>query len=190
MEDVNARFAAGDEEAVRAVVARYGGAVRTVARSMISEPELVSEVVQQTFIKAWKASGTFDPDRELAPWLYSIARRTAIDVQRRESRPTQGGHDPETDVAVTAISFEQTWERFEVRRALDQLPAPERDVVRLSHLVGLPHSDIASRLDLPVGTVKSRLHRAHRRLAISLGHLDDSVIQNRVLDVKGGEDTQ
>ncbi|MEZ5226413.1 MAG: sigma-70 family RNA polymerase sigma factor [Acidimicrobiales bacterium] len=155
---------------------------------MIGEPELVSEVVQQTFIKAWKASSMFDPDRDLAPWLYSIARRTAIDVLRRESRPTQGGHEQETDVAVSAISFEQTWERFEVRRALDLLPAPEREVVRLSHLVGLPHTEIAARLGLPVGTVKSRLHRAHGRLAVTLGHLDDSVIQSAASNVEGGED--
>ena len=83
MDDLRARFVAGDDEAIRAVIAQYGGAVQTIARSMMSEPELISEVVQQTFIKAWKAAGSFDPDRELAPWLYSIARRTDAESMSR-----------------------------------------------------------------------------------------------------------
>lgn len=186
------RFAAGDDAAIRAVVAEYGGAIGTVARSMMSEPELVSEVVQQTFIKAWKAAPSFDPERELAPWLYSIARRTAIDVLRRERRPTTGDHEPETDRPGTSasterLSFEATWERYEVRRALDQLSSGEREVIRLSHFVGVPHAEIAERLDLPIGTVKSRANRAMRRLAAALGHLDDSGNRTSGGDVEGGE---
>lgn len=187
MEDLTVRFAAGDDEAVRAVIAEFGGAVRTVARSMVG-PELVSDVVQQTFIKAWKASSTFDPNRDLAPWLYSIARRTAIDVLRREGRPTAGAHEPEVDASVTPLSFERTWEKYEVRRALDQLSPEEREVVRLSHLVGLPHSEIAERLGVPIGTVKSRSNRALKRLAVALGHLDDSGIQTPIRHVEGGKE--
>lgn len=171
--DLAVRFAAGDQEALRAIIADYGGPVRTVARSMTKDSELVAEVVQATFIKAWKASSTFDPGRDLAPWLYSIARRTAIDVLRRELRPTRGDHEPEVDVAVTTMSFEQTWERFEVRRAIDQLAAPERQVLELSHFMGLPHREIAEHLQLPIGTVKSRANRALQNLRVALGHLDD-----------------
>ena len=187
MEDLSARFAAGDGDAVREVVAQFGGPIRTVARSMVTEPELVSEVVQQTFIKAWKAAGTFDPERELAPWLYSIARRTAIDVMRRERRPTMGDHEPETDVAVMPMSFERTWERYEVRRALETLSQEEGEVIRLSHLMGVPHAEIAERLNLPLGTVKSRSNRALKRLAVALGHLNDSGIQTGSGNVEAGE---
>ena len=187
MDDLRARFVAGDSNAVREVIAEYGGAVRTVARSMVSEPELVSDIVQQTFIKAWKASGSFDPERELAPWLYSIARRMAIDVLRRERRPTMGDHEEEIDVAVMPLSFEKTWERYEVRRALDQLSPEEREVIRLSHLMGVPHGEIAERLGLPIGTVKSRSNRALKRLAVALGHLDDSENQTGRGNVEGDE---
>jgi RNA polymerase sigma-70 factor (ECF subfamily) len=58
-----------------------------------------------------------------------------------------------------------------VRTAVDQLPADEREVVRLSHFVGLTHREIAERLGVPLGTVKSRSNRAHRRLAALLGHV-------------------
>jgi RNA polymerase sigma-70 factor (ECF subfamily) len=64
-------------------------------------------------------------------------------------------------------------EIWEVRRAVADLPPEEREVVRLQHLEGLTHAEIAERLGLPVGTVKSRSFRGHRRLAASLGHLNE-----------------
>lgn len=188
MDEVTSRFVAGDEAAVRQVVRQYGGAVRTIARSMTSDAELVSDIVQQTFIKAWKASATFDPDRDLAPWIYSIARNTAIDALRKERRPTRGDHEEEVEVAVTPLSFERTWERFEVRRALEALSPEERAVIRLSHLEGVPHGEISERLGVPLGTIKSRSNRALRRLAVALGHLQDPENQMSPRPVVGGEE--
>lgn len=171
MDDVIARFRAGEADAVREVVRRHGGAVMTVARSIVKNEQLAAEVVQQTFTKAWRSAAGFDADRELAPWLYSIARRTAIDVLRVESRATRSGHEPEVDVGVDAPGMEQTWEAFEVRDAVDALPEGERDVVEMSHRYGFTHPEIAERLGVPIGTVKSRSARAHRRLAAALAHL-------------------
>ena len=125
----------------------------------------------QTFVQAWRAAASFERGREIAPWLYSIARHTAIDTLRSEARPTRGGHQPEVDVQIESQSMEQTWERFEVRRAIDALPPDEREVVRRSHLLGHTHEEIAEQLGVPVGTVKSRSGRAHKRLATSLAHL-------------------
>lgn len=171
--DLLARFREGDEAAVRLVYARYAGAVGSVARTVLRQPELVAEAVQETMLKAWRAAATLDADATggLAPWLYTIARRTAIDIARREYRPTLGDHAPEVDPPVAAIGLERTWEVFEVRRAIDALPEHEREVVRLSHRDGYTHEQIAERLGIPVGTVKSRSGRAHRRLAEALAHL-------------------
>jgi RNA polymerase sigma-70 factor (ECF subfamily) len=168
--DLNARFRAGDEAAVRVVYARYGGAMYAVAMSMLSNRDLATECVQEAFVRAWRASQSFDPDRELRPWLATITRRTAIDIYRRAARTRSEPH-ADVDETVIPIAFERTWEVFEVRAAIDQLPAEEREVVRLAHFDGLAHSEIAERLQVPVGTVKSRSHRAHRRLAGLLGHL-------------------
>lgn len=171
MSELVDRFRAGEPDAVREVYRLHGGAVHTVARAHVRDPELVADIVQQTFVKAWRAANGFDGGRDLAPWLYAIARNTAIDMLRSERRPTRGDHAPEVDVGVDGESFEHTWERFEIRRALDALPAAEREVVRRSHLLGWTHEQIAEQLGVPVGTVKSRSNRAHRRLAAALSHL-------------------
>jgi RNA polymerase sigma-70 factor (ECF subfamily) len=168
---VVARFRAGDVEALGQVYDRYARAVWSVALTVLRDPGLAEDASQETFLRAWRAAADVDPARPLAPWLLTIARRTAIDVLRRETRPTQGGHDAEQDVVVQLPGIEHAWEAWEIRLALDELPADERAVVRLSHFEQLTHGEIAERLGVPVGTVKSRSHRAHRRLAGRLAHL-------------------
>ena len=167
------RFPSGDDEIVRAVYRRFGGPVYTVAMSILGDAGRAADVVQATFVNAWQAAQRFDPSRELGPWLYTIARRQAIDAYRRERRsePT----DPsELDIVEMPPSLEQAWEAWQVRLALDELPVDERDVVRLSWYDGLAHPEIAERLGVPIGTVKSRSFRAHKRLASLLAHLRDA----------------
>lgn len=182
--DLVERFRAGDPDAVRDVYREYAGPVLTVARSIVHDRELAADVVQQTFVKAWRSAGSFDGGRELAPWLYSIARNTAIDALRSESKPTRGGHERETDAKVDGPSLDQVWERYEVRRAVEALPPEESEVVRRSHLLGQTHDQIAREMGIPIGTVKSRSGRAHKRLAAALAHLtanqqgDDVVLQS------------
>jgi RNA polymerase sigma-70 factor, ECF subfamily len=172
--DLVTRFAAGDEAAVRWVYERYSGPLLTVAMSVLGRRDLADEAVQTTLLKAWRSASSFDTSRELAPWLYTIARRVSIDIWRREQR-TAAVNLEDHDVAVIPLSFERTWEAWEVRSAIDRLPPEERDVVRLSHLVGLSHSEIAQQLGIPLGTVKSRSARAHQRLARSLAHVVGTV---------------
>ncbi len=188
MDQLGGAFRRGDPDAVRAVYREYGGPVATVARSILRRPELIEEAVQQTFVNAWRSASKFDETRELAPWLYAIARRTSIDILRRESKPTTGDHEPEVDGVVDPPSFEQTHEKFEVRRAIEGLPAEERAVVELSHRFGMTHVEIAERIGVPVGTVKSRSSRAHKRLAAALRHLDEIANQNPSRTVEGGEE--
>jgi RNA polymerase sigma-70 factor (ECF subfamily) len=169
--DLGRRFAAGDRHAIREVYARYAGPVFTVAVSRLGDRHLAEEVVQDTFVKAWRAAARFEPDRELSPWLYEIARRSAEDVARRERRRPATTALPLTLATRDGATLDTTWEAWQVRLALGDLPAEERELVRLTHYVGLTQSQIAGELGLPLGTVKSRLHRAHHRLAERLAHL-------------------
>ncbi len=156
----------------------YGRLVFAVALRALGDRGLAEEVVQQTFVKAWRAARTVDDTRELGPWLIAIARRTAIDVHRREARRSAVTLDavPEDDRSMAAepVSAEAMYDAGEVRQAVDDLPDDEREVVRLQHFVGLTHTEISRRLGIALGTVKSRSHRAHRRLAASLGYLRET----------------
>lgn len=165
------RFARGDHEAVGTLYRRYGRPVFAIALRSLGDRSLAEEVVQQTFVKAWRASGRFDPELDPAPWLYSIARRVAIDVYRRERRHRERRRE-EIDIAVLPPSFEGLWEIWEVRAAIDELPEDERAVIQATFYRQLTHAEAASELGIPVGTVKSRSHRAFRRLAGLLDHLE------------------
>lgn len=170
MDELGTRFVAGDTSAMSELYRRYAGAVATVARSGLWSEDLVADAVQQTFVKAWQARDTYDADRPFAPWLYAIARRTVIDLVRRERRRQHPS--PEDDAVVTLpTEMSDVWEKFEVRAALDQLATEERDVLRLFYFEGRTHSEVARVLGIPLGTVKSRSHRAHQRLSELLGHL-------------------
>ncbi|MGD9751338.1 MAG: sigma-70 family RNA polymerase sigma factor, partial [Acidimicrobiia bacterium] len=74
---------------------------------------------------------------------------------------------------LDALDIEDTWRRWQVRQAIAQLPPDEAEIVRLQHLDGYTHSEIADRLSMPVGTVKSRSFRAHKRLVQLLGHVQE-----------------
>jgi RNA polymerase sigma factor (sigma-70 family) len=168
-----ARFREGDADAVRELYRAYGGLVYAVAHRALGSPTLADEATQQTFLQAWRAAAGFDVSRDPGPWLATIARRVAIDVYRREHPHEHQAVDEARGVAVPDDT-ERAQDAWEVRAAVDALPPEERDVVRLQHLDGLTHADIAARLEIPLGTVKSRSNRAHRRLAAALGHLREN----------------
>lgn len=170
---VVAAFCAGDQAALGSVFDHYGRAVWSVTMSVLRDRALAEDAAQEAFMRAWRGASSFDPTRPLSPWLMTIARRTALDVHRREFRPTRGGHAPEQEVPVNLPGIERAWETWEIRLALEELPDEERQVVAMAHFQGLSHPQIAERLGIPVGTVKSRSFRAHKRLAQLLSHLVD-----------------
>lgn len=169
--DVLESFRRGDVAALGVVYDRYSRAVWSVAWSVLRDRMLAEDATQEVFLRAWRAAASFEPTRGMSAWLFTIARRTAVDVHRREARPTQGGHAGEQDAAIGMRGIEHAYETWQVRVALHELPDDERTVVRMSHFEEMTHREIADALDIPLGTVKSRSHRAHRRLADLLAHL-------------------
>jgi RNA polymerase sigma-70 factor, ECF subfamily len=165
------RFRAGDESAVAEVFDRYAGPMLAVASRMLSDRRLAEEAVQQAFVQAWRAASTFEPERALGPWLRSIVRRTAVDVWRRERRHEARSFDEVAQVDLPSVdppSIADASDVWAVREAIDALPPASREVVRLAHLEHLTQPEIAARLDIPLGTVKSRTHHAYRLLATAL----------------------
>jgi RNA polymerase sigma-70 factor (ECF subfamily) len=170
------RFHRADPAAIREVYQRFSGPLLSLSRSMLADREQARDAVQQTFLQAWKAADRFDPSRPLSSWLYQICRRVCIDRYRQDHRAqdalTATGEVADVaDVVVDGVAIDQTWVVWEVRQAIDELPVDEREVVRLFHLEGWSLPQIADRLGLPLGTVKSRSFRAHKKLAAALAHV-------------------
>ncbi len=168
-------FRRREESAVRALYREYGRLVYAVAHRVLGRHELAEEATQQTFVNAWRAADRIDVDRDPASWLATIAKRAAIDIYRREARrPTRALDDvPTDDRAVVTLppdvdTLDAVWQ---VRRAIDALPPDEATIVRMQHLEGMSQSEISDHLGIALGTVKSRSHRAHQKLAARLGHL-------------------
>jgi len=172
-------FARREPEAVRVMYREYGKLVYAVAHRALGRHDLAEEATQQTFVRAWQAADRLDVDRDPAAWLATIAKRTAIDIFRRESRrsATTLAEVAADDHAVVSLpteldTLDAVWH---VRRAIDALPPDEATIVRLQHLDGLTHAEISDKLGVALGTVKSRSYRAHRKLADLLGHLREPI---------------
>jgi RNA polymerase sigma-70 factor (ECF subfamily) len=173
-------FQRRDPAGVRALYRTYGRLVYAVAHRVLGTHDLAEEATQQTFVRAWQAADRIDVDRDPAAWLATISKRVAIDLYRREARrPKLALADvaPNDPALVTLPpdlgALDAVWH---VRRAIDDLPADEATIVRLQHLDGLTQHEIADYLGLALGTVKSRSHRAHQRLASILGHLREAPV--------------
>lgn len=169
------RFRTGDDGAVRTLYRHYGRLVFTIAVRILGNRQLAEDATQQAFLQAWRAASTFDSDKDPAPWLATITRRVAIDMQRSEGRrPTTSIEVASADepaLVTLPPSAEAVWETWQVRAAIDSLQPDEREVVRLQHIEGHSQSEIAQQLGLAIGTVKSRSFRAHQHLATRLKHL-------------------
>lgn len=168
--DLRVRFQAGDESTVRELYAEYGRQMYAVAMSALGDRQLAAECVQIAFLKAWQAAPRFDVTREFGPWLATITRRAAVDLHRRERRHLHDAYDVTgSDIAVGDPNDPaKDWDMWRVRGAVDRLSPLLRDVVKLVYFEQLSHVEVAARLGIPVGTVKSRSFTAHRQLATML----------------------
>ena len=155
-----AGFRRGDPDAVRAVYREYGGLVFAVACARSAPATSPRRRPSRRSSRRGGRPAGSTRSRELGPWLATIARRTAIDIHRREARrPTTPLDDvapADPSVVELPVGVERSYEVAEVRAAIDTLPPDEREIVRLQHLEELTHTEVAERLGVPVGTVKSR----------------------------------
>jgi RNA polymerase sigma-70 factor (ECF subfamily) len=132
-----------------------------------ADPGQGEEIAQEALLAVWRKSAQFDPNRaSAATWIFTIARNLWIDQLRKARRQDQicdvpwEGEAPEIPDAALEVADSTR----SVREALDALPFEQSEVIRLSYFEGIPHADIAEKLSLPLGTVKSRIRLASARL--------------------------
>jgi RNA polymerase sigma-70 factor (ECF subfamily) len=167
------RLAQGDKDALAPLMERHGRRVYRIALAYLRNPDEASDVVQETFVKAFQKAARWDATSEAVPWLMRIAVNQSIDHYRRRKRRgayhtplVEGDHDQ--TIADAAVSPEQRAQGSElgerIARAVKTLPAGQRAVFVLRHYDGMSLEEISASLGLSLGTVKSSLHRAIHRL--------------------------
>ncbi|MGE5293032.1 MAG: RNA polymerase sigma factor [Micromonosporaceae bacterium] len=164
-----AQVAAGDIGApVAELYRRYSDRLYRFGVQALGNPGLAEEMVQECFVRLWRTAGRFDAERgSVAAYLFVIARSVASDVRRRpSSRPLVPVED--IQLPPQADSVDRILETLIVREGLSTLSPAHQEVLRLVHEEGLTQSQIAKRLGLPLGTVKTRLFHGLRALRAAL----------------------
>jgi RNA polymerase sigma-70 factor (ECF subfamily) len=159
----------GDESALEALYARYGGLLYTLALRIVGDRELAREVVQDTFLRSWDGRETYDARRGRVPWwLMGIARNRGIDLLRSRSHQQRirerAAPSREPFGAAAGDVSDAVSERVTVLQALQALSDGQRTAIELAYYDGLTQSEIAEQLGQPLGTVKSRIREAMERL--------------------------
>ncbi|MEM7474043.1 MAG: sigma-70 family RNA polymerase sigma factor [Planctomycetota bacterium] len=170
-----------DRGSFECLVRRYQHEIYNYLRRYLGNESAAEDAFQLTFVRVYQKADQFDLSRRFRPWLYSVATNQAIDLKRRDKRRTHQSLDvsstqsesrvttqassipdhrqPEEDPLVTA-EFRQR-----MRDAVEEIGEPGRSALELIYLQGLPYKEAAEILDVPVGTVKSRVHSAIRKLS-------------------------
>jgi len=160
-----------DRAAFAALFAHFAPRVKAYLLRLGASPALAEDLAQEALLNLWRKAHLFDPAKaSAATWLFAIARNLRIDAIRRERRPELDPEDfmpepgPAADDGLVLAA-----EEARLRAALKDLPADQIQVVELSFFADKPHSQIAAELDIPLGTVKSRLRLAMARLKKMMG---------------------
>jgi len=166
------RARGGDREAFGELVEQYRDNVYRLAYRMCGNAYDADEAAQEAFVAAWRALPNFRGDAKFSTWLYRLTTNAAIDVMRREKRHKTVGDGEMVDLADDADSPQETVERTEqqeaVQEALATLSEEYREVLLLRYMEELDYAEIAEVLQLPSGTVKSRINRAKAALKTAL----------------------
>ncbi len=179
----------GREAAYRELIRRYERPVFSLILRMVRDRQLAEDLSQETFIKALNAIATYRPEFKFSSWIFKIANNAAIDHLRRREVDTLSldgapNATSQEDIEATALQVGDKGEtplaELEARelgtaieRAIGQLRPEYRSCILLRHVEGLAYEEIAQLLDLPLGTVKTYIHRARHELRGALAGLRD-----------------
>ncbi|MCH7842851.1 MAG: sigma-70 family RNA polymerase sigma factor [Chloroflexi bacterium] len=162
-----------DKDALEALYTRYQTPVYSLAMYMLKQPALAEEVTQDIFLNIWLKASSFNAERgQPRGWIMSVAHHKIVDLirSRRRTIISTDPADYETlDLlpaggASTEAQVEQTLERERIMRALETIPESQREVIMLAYFGGFSQSEMAERLDQPLGTVKTRVRLAMQKL--------------------------
>jgi len=160
------RTSAGDREAYEKLYKRYARPVFGLALRRLGDRGRAEDAVQETFASIWRSASSFRPERGRGgPWLYAVARNAISDRGRARTEPPAEVPDQQAGGPGPDELAEQEWLSWRVHVALEQLPDHERQLIELAYWSELSQSEIATKVGIPLGTVKTRTRSALSRLA-------------------------
>ena len=168
--DVLRRLAGGDKQALGELYDRHAGVMLALGIRILGLRREAEDLLHDVFLEAWRHAGDYDPRRgSVKTWLLLRMRSRSLDRVRSHgfSRTESLDHEPARQGA--AEKHERRLDGARARALLEQLPAAQREVLELGYFEGLSFSEIAERLDIPIGTVKSRVSAAMTKLREDLG---------------------
>ena len=164
-----ARIAEGDLEAFQTFYDRYAGRVLAYVRQLSRNRDGAEDVVQEVFVAVWRRAGSFRPERgDPAGWLYTVTRNKLVDLWRRQGDATAGLDDvqPASEPAMPAGDRGDL--RLTMHQALARVAPEQRRAIEMAYFGGFTYEETAQRLDLPVGTLKSRIRSGLKSLRVVL----------------------
>ena len=181
------------------LVTAYEKNVYNLALRMVGDPDDAADITQETFIKAYRALGSFRGDSKFSSWIYRIASNVCLDFLRSRSRRAQVPLSFENEDAEGEIELPDMSQNPEkvlmkklsmeaVRRGMEKLPPKQRQLLVLRELCGLSYAELAQTLSVEEGTVKSRIFRARKRLCAIL--LGDGNISDDAASISGKGDAE
>ena len=156
----------GDRDAFEELYRRFARPVLGMAIRQLGDNGRAEDATQETFTAIWRSARSYKPERGTASaWLYAVARHAIIDRARQRAEPAAEAPDEPSPDAGPDEQAELSWLAWRVHTALQRLPERERVVLELAYWSGLSQAEIASYLDVPLGTVKTRTRAGLARLA-------------------------
>jgi RNA polymerase sigma-70 factor, ECF subfamily len=160
------RVAVGDRDAFAELYRRFARPVLALALRHLGDNGRAEDAAQETFAAVWRSARSFRPERGSgSAWLYAVARHAIIDRARQRREPVVEVPEKAADEIGPDERAEAAWLAFRVHSELEKLPERERVVLELAYWSGLSQAEIASYLDVPLGTVKTRTRAGLARLA-------------------------
>jgi RNA polymerase sigma-70 factor (ECF subfamily) len=162
---LGARLAHDRQGAIGDIYAALGSTVLRYLQRLVGHDD-AEDVLQQVFYEVWRHNDRYDPSRSLEAWILGVARKRAIDHLRRRRNPAVALENLDHILGDDGREWAERYARArEVRNALNSLPAEQREVLVLAYFGSYTQSQIATYLEIPLGTVKARAFRGLRRLA-------------------------
>src|SRR5262252_11249065 len=156
------------DEAIALLLPAFRRKVFGLSYSFLRDREAAEDVTQEVFIKIWRALPGFDARASVSTWIYTIARNASLSALRAR-RPQSSLSDPQVMAAVESTnpvpSADVSVDRAALLRLVEQLPTKQRQVIMLFYMEAQSHEEVAAMLAMPIGTVKTLLHRARARLS-------------------------